>query len=82
MASSCAITWNGNKFARFKYARGTGIAVANALESARMAADKICGDNDSNGVALWLEKMSLRRHSEQSPMQPPITNWTEFTFNA
>lgn len=31
---------------------GKGIAVANALESVKNAADEICGDNDSDGVAM------------------------------
>lgn len=35
---------------------GKGIAVANALESVRNAADEICGDNDSDGVAIWLKE--------------------------
>lgn len=35
---------------------GKGIAVANALESVKNAADEICGDNDSDGVAMWLEE--------------------------
>ncbi|MDE6518564.1 MAG: HAD family hydrolase, partial [Acetatifactor sp.] len=35
---------------------GKGIAVANALESVRNAADEVCGDNDSDGVAIWLKE--------------------------
>ncbi len=36
-----------------------GIAVANALELMKDAADGVCGDNDSDGVAMWLEKNVL-----------------------
>ncbi|MDE5892066.1 MAG: HAD family hydrolase [Acetatifactor sp.] len=35
---------------------GKGIAVANALELVRDAADEVCGNNDSDGVAMWLEE--------------------------
>lgn len=35
---------------------GKGIAVANALESVKAIADEVCGDNDSDGVAMWLEE--------------------------
>lgn len=34
---------------------GTGVAVANALEEAKAAADFVCGSNDEDGVAKWLE---------------------------
>ena len=34
---------------------GTGVAVANALEKARAAANFVCGSNDEDGVAKWLE---------------------------
>jgi hydroxymethylpyrimidine pyrophosphatase-like HAD family hydrolase len=33
---------------------GMGVAVANAIEEVRNAADYICGDNDGDGVANWL----------------------------
>lgn len=38
---------------------GKGIAVANALELVRDAADEVCKDNDSDGVAMWLEENVL-----------------------
>jgi len=34
---------------------GTGIAVANAIDEAKAAADFICASNDDDGVAKWLE---------------------------
>jgi hydroxymethylpyrimidine pyrophosphatase-like HAD family hydrolase len=34
---------------------GTGIAVANAIDDARAAADFLCDTNDNDGVAKWLE---------------------------
>ena len=34
---------------------GCGIAVANALEVVKEAADEVCGSNDEDGVAKWLE---------------------------
>lgn len=34
---------------------GKGIAVANGLVSVKAAADEVCGSNDSDGVAGWLE---------------------------
>ncbi len=38
---------------------GIGIAVANAIPEAKAAADYICGDCDSDGVAKWLEEHVL-----------------------
>lgn len=38
---------------------GKGIAVANALESLKAIADEVCEDNDSDGVAKWLEENVL-----------------------
>ncbi|MDE7297700.1 MAG: HAD family hydrolase [Lachnospiraceae bacterium] len=38
---------------------GTGIAVANALEEVRAAADGVCGSNEEDGVARWLEENLL-----------------------
>jgi Cof subfamily protein (haloacid dehalogenase superfamily) len=38
---------------------GTGVAVANALEEVRQAADFICDTNDNDGVARFLEKHIL-----------------------
>jgi len=34
---------------------GTGVAVANAVPQVKAAADCICGSNDDDGVARWLE---------------------------
>ena len=38
---------------------GKGIAVANALESVKAIADAVCEDNDSDGVAKWLDENVL-----------------------
>jgi 5-amino-6-(5-phospho-D-ribitylamino)uracil phosphatase len=38
---------------------GTGVAVTNALDEAKMAADYVCESNDNDGVAKWLEKNVL-----------------------
>ena len=38
---------------------GVGVAVANAIDEAKAAADVICGDNDSDGIAKWLEVNAL-----------------------
>ena len=35
---------------------GIGVAVANACEVAKSAADYVCGSNDEDGVARWIEK--------------------------
>lgn len=35
---------------------GIGVAVENAVEQVKTVADHICGGNDSDGVANWLEK--------------------------
>ena len=35
---------------------GAGVAVGNAIDEVRQAADFICADNDSDGVARWLEE--------------------------
>lgn len=40
-------------------AAGTGIAVANALDEAKTAADEICDENDADGVAKWIEQNIL-----------------------
>jgi 5-amino-6-(5-phospho-D-ribitylamino)uracil phosphatase len=34
---------------------GVGVAVANALDEVKAAADYICGDCDNDGVARWIE---------------------------
>jgi len=39
---------------------GVGVAVANAIDEAKAAADHICGANDENGVARWLEEHVLK----------------------
>ncbi|MDR1001928.1 MAG: HAD hydrolase family protein [Oscillospiraceae bacterium] len=38
---------------------GVGVAVANALDEVKSAADYICGSNDDDGVARWLEENVL-----------------------
>ena len=38
---------------------GVGVAVANAIDEAKTAADHVCGSNDNNGVAKWLEENVL-----------------------
>ena len=35
---------------------GIGVAVANECEVAKSAADYVCGSNDEDGVARWIEK--------------------------
>ena len=38
---------------------GVGVAVANAIDEAKSAADQICGDCDDDGVARWIEENLL-----------------------
>lgn len=38
---------------------GVGVAVANGIDEAKAAADEVCEDNDSDGVAKWLDKNIL-----------------------
>ena len=38
---------------------GVGVAVANAIDEAKTAADYICDTNDNDGVAKWLEENVL-----------------------
>ena len=38
---------------------GTGVAVTNAVDEAKAAADYICGTNDSDGAAKWIEENVL-----------------------
>ncbi|MDR3120120.1 MAG: HAD family hydrolase [Clostridiales bacterium] len=38
---------------------GVGVAVANALDEVKAAADDVCGDCDEDGVARWLEENVL-----------------------
>jgi hypothetical protein len=38
---------------------GTGVAMANAIDQAKAAADDICGSNDEDGVARWLDDKIL-----------------------
>ena len=44
-----------NDIDMLKYA-GAGVAMGNALEEVKMAADCICGANDDDGVAKWIEE--------------------------
>jgi hypothetical protein len=39
---------------------GTGVAVANALEQAKAAANAVCASNDEDGVAQWLQQHVLQ----------------------
>ena len=39
--------------------RVCGVAVANAVDEAKAAADFCCGANDSDGVAKWIEERVL-----------------------
>jgi len=41
-------------------AAGIGVAVSNALKEVKAAADEICADNNSDGVARWIEENLLR----------------------
>ncbi len=38
---------------------GTGVAMANALDIVKQWADEICGSNEEDGVARWIEKYLL-----------------------
>lgn len=38
---------------------GTGIAVANALDEVKAAADEVCESNENDGEAVWIEKNIL-----------------------
>jgi len=38
---------------------GIGVAVSNALDSVKAAADDVCGSNEEDGVARWIEKHIL-----------------------
>lgn len=38
---------------------GTGVAMGNALGDVKAAADFVCGDNDSDGAARWIEENIL-----------------------
>jgi hypothetical protein len=44
-----------NDLDMFEYA-GIGVAMSNAVSEAKAAADFICGSNDEDGVARWLEE--------------------------
>jgi len=49
---------NENDIEMIKYA-GTGIAMANAVDSLKSVANVVTADNDSDGIALALEKLRL-----------------------
>jgi len=38
---------------------GIGVAVSNAVEEVKKAAKYICGSNDEDGVAKWIEEHIL-----------------------
>jgi Cof subfamily protein (haloacid dehalogenase superfamily) len=48
-----------NDLEMLKYC-GTGVAVANAVDEVKAAADYICDTNDDDGVAKWLEEIFLK----------------------
>ena len=35
---------------------GCGVAMANAIDEVKLAADEVCGANEEDGVARWMEK--------------------------
>jgi len=39
---------------------GKGVAMANALDEVKQAADEICKSNDEDGLAIWIEKNILQ----------------------
>ena len=39
---------------------GTGVAVSNAIGEAKAAADYICGSNDDDGVAKWIDEKLIK----------------------
>ena len=41
---------------------GTGVAVANAIDEAKAAADFVCGTNDEDGPARWIEENLLQEN--------------------
>ncbi|NCC49534.1 MAG: HAD family hydrolase [Clostridia bacterium] len=45
---------------------GIGVAVGNALDEVKAAADEICESNDNDGVARWLEANVLSRMAGQN----------------
>jgi len=40
---------------------GIGVAVSNAIDEAKAAADYVCGSNDNDGVAKWIEENILHQ---------------------
>lgn len=40
---------------------GIGVAASNALDEVKAVADQVCGSNDNDGVARWLEENILKR---------------------
>ncbi len=42
---------------------GTGIATANAIDEVKQVADAVCGSNEDDGVAKWIERHVLRAES-------------------
>lgn len=38
---------------------GVGVAVANAIPEVKAAADEVCGSNEGDGVARWIEERLL-----------------------
>ena len=50
--------WQKNDLDLIKFA-GIGIAMDNALDIVKIAANHICESNDNDGVAKWLEERLL-----------------------
>lgn len=48
-----------NDVAMIEYA-GAGVAMGNAINEVKAVADYVCGDNNSDGVAKWIEENVLR----------------------
>jgi len=43
---------------------GTGVAMGNALDEVKAVANAVCGHNDEDGIAIWIEENILRRLSQ------------------
>jgi hydroxymethylpyrimidine pyrophosphatase-like HAD family hydrolase len=57
-ANVMAIGDQGNDLSMIEYA-GTGVAMGNAIDSVKTAAQHITTDNDHDGVAQAIEKLAL-----------------------
>ena len=59
--SAREVTAFGDDFSDMELIRwsGTGVAVDNAIDEVKAVADYICGSNDSDGVAMWIDEHLL-----------------------